>query len=255
MRKLKRKTLYCIYIIISSLLFLGAEDDTVYVTNSGKRYHQEDCRFLSRSKILVTLEDALYSGYEPCTVCNPPARSTGSSAAPDPHKPVRSRELYRVNQVNPAKTGDAQISQMLPAEVVGHIDGDTVRVRIRNPPPDINTVETIRMLGVDTPETVHPNRPVEHFGREAGDFTRERLLGKQVYLAFDWDLRDRYGRLLAYIYTEDGLCFNAALIQEGYGYAYSSYAFQFKDEFEALERLAMQAERGLWRGMDRRRDR
>jgi micrococcal nuclease len=139
---------------------------------------------------------------------------------------------------------------MLRAEVVQHVDGDTVRVRISNPPPELKTVETIRMIGVDTPETVHPNKPVEFFGKEASDYTKKRLYGKNVYLAFDWDLRDRYGRLLAYIYTADNQtatpCFNAELIREGYGHAYTRFAFQFTEEFRALEREARQVKRGLW---------
>jgi micrococcal nuclease len=135
---------------------------------------------------------------------------------------------------------------MVSAEVVDLVDGDTVRVRINAPPGELNLVETIRLLGVDTPETVHPSRPVERFGREAGDYTKRALLGKRVYLAFDWDLRDRYGRLLAYIYTAGGECFNAALIRDGYGYAYVRYVFQFMDEFKALEQEARSARRGLW---------
>jgi micrococcal nuclease len=200
-------------IIVSSLLLLGADDTRVYVTNSGKKYHREDCGSLGRSKIEVSLEDAIQSGYEPCKVCNPPVRSSRTA----PITPEQN--LYRVNRANLPKTGDAQLSLMVPAEVVGHVDGDTVRVRISNPPPDLKTLETIRMIGVDTPETVHPTKPVEYFGQEASNFTKERLLGKQVYLAFDWDLRDRYGRLLAYIYTREGRCFNGILIQEGYGHA------------------------------------
>jgi micrococcal nuclease len=135
---------------------------------------------------------------------------------------------------------------MAPAEVIGHVDGDTVRVRIVNAPGEVGAVETIRFIGVDTPETVHPSRPVERFGKEASDFTREGLLGKPVYLAFDWDLRDRYGRLLAYIYTGDGRCFNARLIQEGYGFAYTRFPFHFMEEFRALERQARAEKRGLW---------
>jgi micrococcal nuclease len=154
---------------------------------------------------------------------------------------------------------------MVLAEVVDHVDGDTVRVRIANPPGGLGLVETIRLLGVDTPETVHPNQPVQRFGKEASDFTRARLLNKNVFLAFDWDLRDRYGRLLAYIYPADetaanaaaaaaggaggaiAACFNAILIREGYAHAYTRFAFQFADEFRALEQEARQEKRGLWR--------
>ncbi|MDR2494338.1 MAG: thermonuclease family protein [Spirochaetaceae bacterium] len=231
-----------IFIVITAALFLGADDSIVYVTNSGKKYHRETCGSLSRSKIMIPLEDAIRSNYEPCALCNPPKRSTISSAEVS----YPAKELYRVNQVNLTKVRDAQTSRMLLVEVVSHIDGDTVRVRIENPPSDLKSVETIRMLGVDTPETVHPTRPVGYFGKEASDFTKERLFGKQVYLAFDWNLRDRYGRLLAYIYTQEGHCFNAVLIQEGYGYTYSSYPFQFRGEFEALEQAAQQEKRGLW---------
>jgi micrococcal nuclease len=87
---------------------------------------------------------------------------------------------------------------------------------------------------------------VERFGKEASAFTRRTLLNKTVYLAFDWDLRDRYGRLLAYIYTAAGDCFNAALIREGYGHAYTRYPFQFMEEFRTLEQNARNAKRGLW---------
>jgi micrococcal nuclease len=135
---------------------------------------------------------------------------------------------------------------MVPAEVIDPVDGDTVRVRILQPPEGLRAVETLRLLGVDTPETVHPSRPVERFGKEAGDFTREALLGQGVYLAFDWDLRDRYGRLLAYIYTGGGGCFNARLIREGYGHAYTRYPFQFIEEFRRLEDEARKGKQGLW---------
>jgi micrococcal nuclease len=103
------------------------------------------------------------------------------------------------------------------------------------------------MLGVDTPETVHPSKPVEFFGKEASGFTKTRLEGQTVYLAFDWDLRDSYQRLLAYVYLEDGTCHNAAIIQEGYGFAYITYAFQFEKEFSNLQRLAKEESKGLWR--------
>lgn len=226
-------------LLLSPRSFVGAADTTVYVTNAGKKYHTEDCSSLKRSKIAVSLEDAVRSGYEPCGICNPPLLS----AAAEPSAP---KELYRVNTAKLAKTRDAPTSRMVPAEVIGHVDGDTVRVRIANPPADLKAVETIRMLGVDTPETVHPNKPVEYFGKEASNFTKERLLGKRVYLAFDWNLRDHYGRLLAYIYIAEGRCFNSLLVQEGYAHAYTSYPFQFKDEFTALEQDARKSQRGLW---------
>ena len=155
-------------------------------------------------------------------------------------------ELYRVNKAGLKNSSQADIGLMVKAMVIKHVDGDTVRVQIFNHPDELNAEETIRLLGVDTPETVRPNQPAQPFGKEASDFTMSRLLGRDVYLAFDWDLRDRYGRLLAYIYTDSGLCFNALLIREGFGYAYLQYPFQFMEEFKALEQEARQQKRGLW---------
>jgi micrococcal nuclease len=214
---------------------------TVYVTNSGEKYHRENCRSLARSKIALPLADAVKSGYGPCSTCKPPELSgMAAETAGD------GRELYRVNAAALKSSAAGDMSRMIQAEVVDHVDGDTVRVRISNPPQGLGAVETIRLIGVDTPETVHPSRPVEAFGKEASDFTKARLLDQPVRLAFDWDLRDRYGRLLAYIYTADGRCFNARLVSEGYGHAYTRFSFQFMDEFRALEQEARGEKRGLW---------
>jgi len=154
--------------------------------------------------------------------------------------------LYRVNISEPKNCEAVPFSMLLPAEVIHHVDGDTIRVSINNPPAGLKTVETIRLIGVDTPETVHPQKEVETFGKEASDFTKDRLYGKTVFLAFDWDLRDRYGRLLAYVYTEDRLCHNAELIRQGYGYAYAKYPFRFLKEFRGYEKEAREKKRGLW---------
>ena len=221
------------------LSFPAAE--TVYVTNSGGKYHRDGCSSLSRSKIAVSLSDALRSGYEACLLCGPPISDY------DPWEIAGNpAEIYQVNIAGIKNSSSGDIGKMLEAEVVSHIDGDTVRVKIPNPPDGLSVVEIVRLLGVDTPETVHPNQSLQYYGEEASDFTRSRLLGRSVYLAFDWDLRDRYGRLLAYIYTGQGSCFNSVLIREGYGYAYLSYPFQFMDEFQALEREARRESRGLW---------
>ena len=245
------KTVIKIFLIIAllfsvSLLFLGADGkETVYVTNSGGKYHRENCSSLSRSKIAISLDDAVRSDYEPCSICKPPTLTGVTSRSNNINNSSQASALYRVNTAGLAATASADINQMVRAEVVGHVDGDTVRVRIENPPAGLKAVETIRLLGVDTPETVHPTRQVERFGKEASDYTKSRLLNQKVFLAFDWDLRDRYGRLLAYIYDEKG-CFNAELVRQGYGFAYTRYAFQFADEFRALERQARQDKRGLW---------
>ena len=268
MRKRKKGLKLFFYALLPALIFLvflaSGKDGKVFTTNTGHRYHRETCSHLRSSKIGITLEEAVRGGLTPCEICNPPRHptktgmETGAVNVPVPRS-VKSSEtdfsreasygdIYRVNQ-HLIKTSDAaNISQMVRAKVISHVDGDTVRVQITNPPAILNERETIRMLGVDTPETRHPSRPVEYFGKEASDFTRSALLGRQVYLAFDWDLRDQYGRLLSYIYTASGQCFNARLIREGYAHAYTRFPFQFMDEFRRLEQEARRAKRGLWGG-------
>jgi micrococcal nuclease len=243
--KVKRLLILFFLIPLAGLLLSqsAGESLAVYVTNSGEKYHRENCSSLRRSKIALPLEDAVKSGYGPCSICKPPELS-GAAAAEAAGN--RGGELYRVNAASLAVSAAADLSLMVRAEVVDHVDGDTIRVRIPNPPAGLGAVETIRLIGVDTPETVHPSRPVEAFGKEASDFTRTRLLNQAVYLAFDWDLRDRYGRLLAYIYTGAGRCFNAELVGEGYGHAYTRFTFQFMDEFRSLEQEARREQRGLW---------
>lgn len=134
---------------------------------------------------------------------------------------------------------------MLEAKVTRTVDGDTVKVLIANPPTGLDENETIRLLGVDTPETVHPFKPVERYGKEASDYTKQ-ITGQTVYLAFDWDMRDGYDRLLAYVYLQSGDCLNASIIKDGYGFAYIAYPFQFMDEFKSLETTAREMKLGLW---------
>lgn len=126
------------------------------------------------------------------------------------------------------------------------IDGDTLKV-YPNPSPASKKGDRIRLIGVDTPETVRPDYPVEYFGREAAAFTRRLCEGRRVRLEFDPAAeRDRYGRTLAYVYLEDGTFVNAEIIRQGYGHAYTRFPFAYVEEFRALEREARQNRRGLW---------
>ncbi|MGH9027167.1 MAG: thermonuclease family protein [Acidimicrobiia bacterium] len=93
--------------------------------------------------------------------------------------------------------------------VVSVIDGDTIEVAAGD------ETETVRLLGVDTPETHHPTEPVECFGPEAADYTAARLTGSTVRLEGDIESHDRYGRRLAYVIV-DGERFNDELLRLGY---------------------------------------
>lgn len=121
-------------------------------------------------------------------------------------------------------------------------DGDTVAISMNG------VREKIRMIGVDTPETHDPRKEVQCFGKAASEFTRELLDGQNVRLEADPtnQNRDRYDRLLRYIYLPDGTLVNAKLIEDGYGFAYIHFPFEKLDEFEQLENEAREAERGLW---------
>ena len=127
------------------------------------------------------------------------------------------------------------------ARVVRVIDGDTIRVRVQG------KEYTVRLIGVDTPETVHPTKTVQHFGAEASAYTKAALEGKTVLLAKDrtGDTVDRYGRWLRYVLL-DGDNFNARLIREGYAHAYRLFPFSKRKEFIQLEDQARRRRIGLW---------
>jgi micrococcal nuclease len=106
---------------------------------------------------------------------------------------------------------------------------------------------TVRLIGVDAPETVHPEKPVEFYGPEASEFTGKSLTGKWVRLEFEArDQTDVYGRLLAYIFLEDGTLFNRDLVRHGYARAYTRFPFRYQKEFRLAESEARNAGRGLW---------
>jgi len=133
------------------------------------------------------------------------------------------------------------------ADVVRAVDGDTIVARLDSEP---GMEYKIRLLGVNTPETVDPRKTVECFGKQASDFTKKTLSGKRVRLDADpkADERDKYNRLLRNVILEDGTDYNALLVSEGYAYAYLSFPLNAarKVELRKLETEAKAAGRGLW---------
>ena len=128
--------------------------------------------------------------------------------------------------------------------VVRAIDGDTILVR----GPD-GRIEDIRLLGIDTPETVDPRRPVGCYGPEASAFTKHLVTGRAVALRYDRELHDRYGRFLAYVWLRGTrpLFVNAELVRQGYARTYPFLPnTAHAGLFATLERTAAVAGRGLW---------
>ncbi len=128
-------------------------------------------------------------------------------------------------------------------EVVKVIDGDTIDVDIGG------QTKRIRLIGINTPETVDPRKLVECFGREASEKAKSILSGKRVVLESDpsQDERDKYGRLLRYVFLEDGTNFNFLMIRYGYAYEYTyDLPYRYQAEFKQAQKEAEENKAGLW---------
>ena len=133
------------------------------------------------------------------------------------------------------------------------VDGDTFV---------LDTKERVRLIGVDTPEKFQSNKldrdaersqrdkeTIKKLGESASQYVKELAEGKKVILKTDKysDKTDRHGRLLRYVYLEDGTCINSKIIEDGYGNAYTNFRFEKMDEYCQLERDARINNRGLWK--------
>ena len=147
---------------------------------------------------------------------------------------------------------DLQPNAVYQVSVQRVVDGDTIIV-------DFSTGERerVRLIGVNTPETVHPKKPVEYYGKEASDFTKRELTGKKVWLQMDVQVRDQYRRALGYVWleaSEEGESavqrgmFNARLLLEGYGQVMTIPPnLRYAEMFVGFQREAREKRRGLWK--------
>jgi micrococcal nuclease len=129
---------------------------------------------------------------------------------------------------------------LVPALVTRVVDGDTIRVEIEG------TEYRLRYIGIDTPETVDPRRPIQCFGKEASERNRQLVEGQTVGLEKDISETDDFDRLLRYVWVGD-LMVNATLVEEGYALA-STYPpdVRYSEQFAAVQSQAREASRGLW---------
>ncbi len=128
----------------------------------------------------------------------------------------------------------------LEGTVVRIVDGDTIHVKVAD------RIEKVRYIGMNTPELHHPTKGEEPGGREATEANRRLLAGKRVRLETDVQTRDRYGRLLAYVWVGDAMV-NAELVRQGYAQVMTVPPnVRHQELFVKLQREAREAGRGLW---------
>jgi endonuclease YncB( thermonuclease family) len=244
------------YLIAFALLIATAtswaQDITVYITRTGAKYHREGCSSLSRSSIPISLSNAVERGYTPCKICTPPTMTSvaapeAASSSPRTESSQTSPSLYRVDRPPIRSAAQGDLTKMLATIVSRSIDGDTIEVTIPAPPAGMATLETVRLLGIDTNEISDPNEKVKASALSASAFTRQSLLGKIALLAFESNLRDEYGRVLAYVYLQDGTCHNLELVRLGYARTYTEYPCQFTNELLELEKGARSRALGMWK--------
>lgn len=146
------------------------------------------------------------------------------------------------------------------AKVERVVDGDTMIVSFVFDDGSKYLKERVRFLGVDTPETVHPNKPVQYYGKEASDFTKSQLTDKTVWLQTDVNPKDRYDRMLAYVWLKEPTAkdledeasirenmYNARLLLDGYAQLMTIQPnSRYANLFVHFQREARQENRGLW---------
>lgn len=152
--------------------------------------------------------------------------------------------LYRgltLQQQSSAQQAPTSLGTYLVQQVV---DGDTVELRIDG------RMQKVRLIGMDTPEVVDPRKVVQCFGREASTQAHKLLEGQTVRLEYDVQVgeRDKYGRLLGYLFLPDGTNYAEKMIRDGYAheYTYQGQAYKYQANFKSAEAEAQTSSRGLW---------
>ncbi|MSR89337.1 nuclease [Patescibacteria group bacterium] len=145
---------------------------------------------------------------------------------------------FSKTSATPVKTSNRETYEVKKVD-----DGDTLQIF------RYGRSEKVRFIGIDTPETVDPRKPVQCFGKEASAKTKQLLTGKTIRIEFDPIVgeRDKYDRLLAYVWLDSELI-NLTLLREGYAheYTYRSQAYKYQSDFKQAEAGARQSEVGLW---------
>jgi endonuclease YncB( thermonuclease family) len=145
--------------------------------------------------------------------------------------------ITRINEIS--------IADLLPCTIIEVIDGDTIKVVFVDPPPGIQQEESIRLLGIDAPE-LHTSINPEPLATEAREFVIAHTADPTVYLAFESRWRGSFGRILAYVFTNEKSLLNADLLSSGLASVYVETPCYFHQYFVTLEVAARSESRGMW---------
>ncbi len=153
---------------------------------------------------------------------------------------------YSKDQRNSISSADYKKYDSKTFKVVKVIDGDTIDINIRD---GKYPTTRIRLLGVDTPEKKRPTQPPMYYSKEATNFTKKLTLGKNVTIHLDTlnNTRGLYGRLLAYVETDNGQVLNEELVKNGFAYGDSRFIHSQYDKYLDLQKQAISNKAGLWR--------
>lgn len=167
--------------------------------------------------------------YSPALISNVFEQNEQSESSDPVSTSISKSEKPSTNIVDEVETKGVLVTRV--------IDGDTI---------EIKGGEKVRYIGIDTPETVHPSKPVQCFGKEAALKNKKLVEGKRVRLEKDVSETDKYGRLLRYVYVGE-VFVNKILVRDGYAFS-STYPpdVKYQDIFSKAEKEAREADRGLW---------
>lgn len=191
---------------------------------------------ISVAVLLALIGIVLYTPGVRFSEKSPTTRSETSAAEPQVQGATTAEKTEKLD------SEQAHLADLEEATVKEVVDGDTVKVQIKG------DTFTIRLIGIDTPELKDPRKPVQCYAKEASSYTKNTLLGKNVFLEADssQDNKDKYNRLLRYIYV-NGELFNKLTIQNGFAYEYTyDRPYHYQKQFKAAEADAILNKRGLW---------
>jgi endonuclease YncB( thermonuclease family) len=229
---MRRNKLACI--VLGAILLVGCD-----LNNLGGANVQVE---IGGTPVTLPSEIALPDVRLPSEIALPDIRLPSQIPVPDVRLPSSQTPVPEGSEPR-AEGYPAKPEGLENAQVVKVVDGDTLDVDMGG-----QTVR-LRLIGINTPESVDPRQAVECFGREASSKAKELLEGQAVQLEADTsqDERDRYDRLLRYVWMPDGRLFNLEMIAQGYAFEYTyETPYKYQAEFQQAQESARSAQAGLW---------